>query len=73
MQRSGIRGHHRHRRLAAQQAPDKTRMCKRWNVALRRSPNVIEESGYECWHLGVEIAGTVNNPDIGELGPRQEP
>lgn len=45
-------------------------------IALRRSPNAIEENGYECRHLWVEIAGTLNNPDIGELGlrlARQEP
>ena len=37
---------------------------------------MIEESGYERWHLRVEIAWTVDNADIGELGlrlARQEP
>src|SRR6516165_207764 len=37
---------------------------------------MIEEGGYKCWHLRAEIARTVDDADISELGPRlacQEP
>src|SRR5215470_12072432 len=43
---------------------------------LRLTPHVIEEGRYERWHLWVEIARTIDDADIGQLGlrlARQEP